>query len=138
MRDMYHNVKVSQLLDPDTLTDSQDSAEVDMQGYDSLNVHFAMGESGDALSGSLKWTLKLQHSDTSGSGWEDVTAAETLNGAATITVDAAAEDDAVYTFGYNGGKRFVQAVATATGSHSNGTPMAILAVQGHANLKPTV
>lgn len=58
------------------------------------------------------------------------------NAAATATIDDAAEDDAVIRFGYKGNKRYLQAVATATGSHSNGTPMAVLALLGSPSQAP--
>lgn len=136
MKDLLHSQKISQVLTPAVKTTTQTSAEVDMQGFESLNVLFSIGQSGDTLSGSVKWTLKLEHSDTTSTGFTDVDAAGVFNSAATVVIDAAAEDEAVYTLGYKGGKQFVRAVATATGTHSTGTPMAILAVQGDASLNP--
>lgn len=137
MKDLYHNVAVSQVLDPATVTSTQTSAAIDLRGYDSLSVAFALGQSGDTLSGSVYWTLKLQDSDDDAS-YSDVAASGVLNTAATITVDDAAEDSAVYTIGYTGGKRYVKAVATATGTHSNGTPMAIVALRGTPSLAPVL
>lgn len=137
MRDLYHNIAVSQPLNTVVATTTKTSTAIDMQGYDSLMVLFSLGIAGDTLSGSVYWTLKLQHSDDD-SSYADVTAASLHNGAATVVVDALTKDETVIPFGYNGGKRYVKAVATPTGTHSNGTPMAILAVKGNANRAPVI
>lgn len=136
MNDIFHNLKTTQISAPAVRTSTQTSSEVDMQGFGSLNVLFNLGESGDTLSGSVKWTIKLQHSDASGSGFADVDVADLLSDAATVVVDSGSEDDAVYIFGYKGNKRYVRAVIAATGTHTNGTPMAISAIQGDASLHP--
>ena len=52
------------------------------------------------------------------------------------TVDAAAEDDAVYPIGYTGPERYVRIVCTKTGTHSNGTPIGILALTNNIH-KPS-
>lgn len=127
MRDIYHNTKVEQVLDPLVATGTQTSATIDLQGYDAAQVIISVGESGDTLSGSVKWDFKLQDSDND-SDYEDVAVGDLHNAVATQTIDAAAEDDTALVFGYKGSKRYLQAVATATGSHSNGTPMAITAI----------
>ena len=51
-------------------------------------------------------------------------------------IDAPTEDSRTVKFGYMGSKRFVQALATATGSHSSGTPIGIIAVQGNPSVAP--
>ncbi|MDX2073476.1 MAG: hypothetical protein SFX19_03815 [Alphaproteobacteria bacterium] len=129
MRDLYRNILVTQHLDPATATTTRTSTTVDLQGYDSANLLFAVGQSGDTLSGSVYWTLKLTHSDDD-SSYSDVTLAELNNTAATVVIDSGSEDGTVYGFGYNGAKRYLRAVATPTGTHSNGTPLAIIALRG--------
>ncbi len=137
MKDLYHNIAVSQVIDPATATTTQTSSTIDLQGYDSLSVVFSIGASGDTLSGSVYWTLKLQDSDDD-SSYSDVAAAGVLNTAATVTIDDPTEDDTAYTIGYSGGKRYVKAVATPTGTHTNGTPMAIIALRGTPSIAPVV
>lgn len=129
MQDLYHNIKIEQILDPVVATGTQTSASIDLQGYDAAQIIIAVGESGDTLSGSLKWDFKLQDSDND-SVYEDVAVADLHNDVATVTIDDAAEDDTAIVFGYKGSKRYLQAVATATGSHSNGTPLAIIGMRG--------
>jgi hypothetical protein len=137
MKDLYHNLNVQQVLSPVVSTTSKTSSAIDMQGFESAIVSVAIGQSGDSLSGSVYWTLKLQHSDTD-SGYADVTADELMNDSATVVVNSSSLDETAYNFGYKGGKRYVKAVATPSGSHSSGTPIAMLAVQGHASYSPVV
>lgn len=136
MKDLYHNIKVQQALNPQNSTSTKTSDAIDLQGFNAASVVFAVGASADSLSGSIYWTLKLQHSDSENSNYEDVATADLLNDAATVVIDSASEDDAAYSFGYVGNKRYLKGVATPTGSHSSGTPLAILALKGEAGLNP--
>jgi hypothetical protein len=135
MKDLYSNVLVSQPALAATITATRTSSAVDMQGFNSLNVIFAVGQTGDTLSGSVYWTLKLTHSDDNVT-FPDVVASELNAGAATAVINSNSLDEAVYSFGYNGGKRYVKAVATNTGTHTNGTPMSVLALRGAAAYSP--
>lgn len=135
MRDLYHNVKVTQALSPVVATTTQTSTAIDLQGYGSASVCFAVGQSGDALSGSLYWTLKLQHSDD-GVAYSDVTAGELLGGAASVVIDSPSLDETAYHFGYAGGKRYIRAVATPSGTHASGTPIAAIALLGTPSYSP--
>lgn len=135
MRDLYHNVKATQVVVPATQTATVTSSAIDMKGYDSLSVLFDVGNSGDTLSGSVFWTLKLQDSDDD-SVYADVGTSGLLNSTATTVIDAPSEDSLAVAFGYIGGKRYVKAVATKTGTHTNGTPMGVIALQGNAAQRP--
>lgn len=137
MRDIYHNVAVSQALNPQTATTTRTSSTIDTQSFDALDVVFVLGAPGDTLSGSIYWTLKIQHSDDD-SSYADVPAASLNSPNATVVVDANAKASQSYGFGYSGGKRYVKAVATPTGTHSNGTPMAVVALKGHAAVRPVI
>lgn len=129
MRDIYRNILVTQHLNPVTSTTTKTSTSIDLQGYNSANVLFAVGASGDTLSGSVYWTLKLTHSDDD-TTYTDVALAELNNTAATVVVNSSSLDKTVYGFGYNGAKRYLRAVATPTGTHTNGTPLGMLALRG--------
>lgn len=135
MRDLYHNLLPAQVINPGTYTTTRTSTAIDTQGFNSALVLYAIGQCGDTLSGSLYWTLKLQHSDDDVS-YADVAATDVLNSSLTVTIDSSSKDRQVYAFGYQGGKRYLKAVATPTGSHSSGTPIGILSVLGHAGYKP--
>lgn len=135
MRDIYHNIAVSQPLNPVNSTATKTSAAIDLQGYNGASVIFALGIAADTLSGSIYWTLKLQHSDDD-SSYSDVGVADLLNTAATIVVDSSSKDETAYSFGYVGNKRYVKGVATPTGSHSSGTPIGIIALRGAPGYAP--
>lgn len=135
MRDIYRNILVTQHFNPATRTAATTSTTIDLQGYSSANVLFAVGSSGDTLSGSVYWTLKLTHSDDD-SSYSDVALAELNNSSATVVVDSSSKDKTVYGFGYNGAKRYLRAVATPTGTHSSGTPLGIIALRGTAAYSP--
>lgn len=130
MKDIYRNILVSQHLNPAAVSTAQTSSTIDLQGYDSANVVFAVGLSAATLSGSVYWTLKLTHSDESAANFTDVTEADLSNSAATVVIDSSSEDETVYGFGYVGSKRYLRAVATPTGSHGGTTPIGVIALRG--------
>ncbi len=137
MRDLYHNILVSQHLSPVVSTAAKTSTAIDLQGYNSANVVFSIGLAGDTLSGSVYWTLKLQHSDDD-STYADVTLSDLNNSALTVVVNSSSLDRATYGFGYQGAKRYLKAVATPTGTHTNGTPIGIIAMRSVAAYSPVV
>src|SRR5687768_12846823 len=117
MRDLYHNVKATQVLHPAVATTTQTSSTIDLKGFDSAMVTFAIGQSGDTLSGSVYWTLTLQHSDDD-SDYTTVTDDDISGGAASAVIDSASLDEAAYSFGYIGAKRYLKGIATPTGTHT--------------------
>lgn len=141
MRDLYHNVLATQVLSPVVATTTKTSSTIDMQGYNSVSIVFAVGLSGDTLSGSLYWTLSLQDSPDN-STWTAVAAtnisAGVDGGTATAVLNTTSSDRQVYSFGYIGGQRYIQAIATPTGSVSSGVPIGIVALRGTAGYKPVV
>ena len=78
------------------------------------------------------WAFALQHSDTSNASFTAVESTDVVlpDGGALgasglfATVDAAAEDDAVYRIGYVGGKRYIRVVATAANTPGS-TPIGV-------------
>lgn len=137
MRDIYRNVLVTQHFNPAVSSVTRTSTAIDTQGFNSVNVVFAIGASGDTLSGSVYWTLKLQHSDDD-STYTDVVAADLLNSSLTVVVDSSAKDKTAYAFGYTGSKRYLKGIATPTGTHTNGTPIGMLAMRGTAAYAPVL
>lgn len=137
MRDIYHNILVTQHLNPIVSTTAKTSTAIDLQGYNSASVIFNIGLAADTLSGSVYWTLKLQHSDDDIS-YGDLAAADLNNPSLTVVVDSSSKDRAAYSFGYLGNKRYLKALATPTGTHSSGTPIAITALRGRAGYSPVI
>ncbi|MEQ1705251.1 MAG: hypothetical protein ABL867_04685 [Rickettsiales bacterium] len=137
MRDLHHNVLVTQHLNPVVSTATKTSTAIDLQGYNGANIIFSIGQSGDTLSGSVYWTLKLQHSDDD-STYSDTAAADLNSPSLTNVVNSSSLDRTSYSFGYQGNKRYLKAVATPTGTHTNGTPIAIVALRGSASYNPVI
>ena len=108
---------------------------------DSLEFVANVGAAGDTLSGTVKIELELEHSDD-GTTWADcantdLTNSVTGTNAGTwAVIDADAEAGQVYRVGYIGSKRYVRAVSNITGTHTNGTPIAISAIKGHLHIEP--
>lgn len=139
MKDLHNNIKVVQALDPATVTADANGSGIDRQGFCAVEHIVSVGESGDTLSGSVYIELVIQESSDN-STWADVTAAaDVLVGADGIsaapdssgvfaTVDAAAEDDRHFRIGYRGSERYSRVQVDVTGTHTNGTPIAVLAV----------
>lgn len=136
MKDLYNHLNVTQSLDPATATATAKGAATDIQGYNSVMHVVNVGESGDTLSGSVYWTLTLQESDTTTDGDFTAVAAADMHGTNNVVIDAAAEDDAVHKFGYKGSKRYTRTIATATGTHTNGTPISMTAIRSNADVQP--
>jgi hypothetical protein len=138
MRDLYRNVKTTQIFNPTNSSVARTSSGVDTQGFSSATLLVAMGASGDTLSGSVFWTLKAQHSDDN-SSYSDCVAADLLNDpVATYVVDSSTKDKQAYSFGYKGTKRYLRAVATPTGTHTVGTPIGMVALLGDPAYAPVV
>lgn len=135
MKDLYHNLSVTQVTAPATLTATTTSSAIDLRGFASACVVFTVGASGDTLSGSVYWTLSLTESDDN-SSYTAVTSGDIASGSASIVIDSGSEDDQAYVMGYTGSKRYVKAVITKTGTHTNGTPFCVVALKGHASLQP--
>lgn len=113
-----------------TLTADANGADCDLLGFGGVTVLFNVGNSGDTLSGSVEINLEVQHSDDA-STWSacaDTDIIDSVTGANTGTVahiDAPAEDSAVFSTQYIGGKRYVRGVVNLVGTHSNGTPVSM-------------
>jgi hypothetical protein len=137
MRDLYHTTLVTQFLNPAVATSTKTSTSIDLQGFNALNVVFALGQAGDTLSSSLYWTLTLQHSDDN-STFTAVATTDCNAGVNSIVVNATTLDKTSYCIGYIGGKRYLQGVATPTGTHTNGTPIGIIGLRGCAAYRPVV
>ena len=147
MRDLHNNVKVTQTIDPVNATASTVGVAVDRQGFESVEHIVCFGESGDTLNGTNYWHIVLQHSDDN-SIWDEVTSAADVNVGADglssapnasgifATIDAAAEDDRHYRIGYVGGKRYSRIFVVENGTLTTGTPIAAVAVLGHAEQAP--
>lgn len=148
MKDYVNDKKVSQVLAPAART-ADAGAEIDRKGYDALTILFDFGAEGVTLSGTDKIECVLEHSDTSGSGFTAVAAADVIvpdnaptgaqapdtNGTVFVA-DGNADIPAIPAFGYKGSKRYVKATLNFSGTHGTGTPTAITAILENPAYRP--
>jgi len=141
LRDFENNLKYTQLIDPAAATADVDSASVDMANYESVAFYVLVGATGDTLDGSNHIQLEIETSadDSTFADCADAYITNAVTGTNTGTfalINAADEDDAVYMTEYRGNARYVRVVVNVTGTHTNGTPIAVLALRGQAKNLP--
>ena len=139
--DLENQTTISQVTDPVVVSADALSSVIDQAGFRDVTVLAAVGESGDTLSGSVYIELEMQESDDDSTytacADADITNAVTGTNTGTFAlIDAAAEDDAVFASQYLGDKQYVKVNINVTGTHTNGTPIGVLAVQSGENYLP--
>jgi hypothetical protein len=116
------------------------STGVDLKGFNSATIIAAIGTITNIANSPVpSWTLKLEESDSAATGFSAVAEADMLldygnnDGSVTTgvwaTIDAAAEDDKIYTCGYIGTKRYIRVVATAADT-PGATPVTVVIQKG--------
>lgn len=118
---------------PVVMTTTQTGTGIDKQGFKGTCHIIAIGDSGDTLSGTVYFTLALEESNDDSTYNACVTAdciGQTLAVTTAIfdTIDAPAEDSKNVLVQYVGQKRYSRIVVTITGTHTNGTPIGIVAL----------
>ena len=139
--DLENTSTISQVIDPVVVSADALSTAINQAGFTDVTALVAVGESGDTLSGTVYIELEMQESDDDSTYTACADADITNSTAGTNTgtfalIDAAAEDDAVYTSKYLGSKQYVKVNINVTGTHTNGTPIGVLAVQSGENYLP--
>ena len=149
MRDLHSTIGVKLLLPPTPVNNDGAATPAngfDVSGFGSAELIVSIGNSGDSLSASRAMKVVIEDSDDD-ANYAPVAADDLLigsDGVATppagdgvvATIDAANEDNIKVRAGYIGVKRFARARVDFIGTHSNGTPISILAIGGHPNLIP--
>jgi len=141
MRDVHSNLGIVQSLDPAVTTATRVGAPIDRQGFESVEHIISLGMSGDTLSPSVSLSLKLEESED-GSNWSavvndsDVLGSSVDDSGTFALIDDGAEDGQAYAVGYVGDARYCRVQVAVTGTHSNGTPVAAVALLGHGPVKP--
>jgi hypothetical protein len=141
MRDLHSNLGLVQSLDPAVTTASRVGAPIDRQGFESVEHIVSLGMSGDTLSPTVSLSLKLEESED-GSNWSpvvndsDVLGAPVDGSGTFALIDDGAEDGQAYAVGYVGDARYCRVQVVLAGTHTNGTPVAALALLGHGSVKP--
>jgi len=110
VKDLVFGKVCSESLVNTTLAGSATGNAIDGQGYFATKHILMTG----AI--TVDVVVKLQESDSSGSGYTDVAAADLVgadSGVNTVTFDAATEDNTCKQLGYLGGKRYTRISVTA-------------------------
>ena len=124
---------------------NQTGSTVSMSGYQGVDFAVAIAATGDTLSTSIYYELYLVDSPD-GTTWSDVAAQFVQNGAnntalaahsGVIAVVSSSNASAqVIEGGYLGIQPYVRLMVAVTGTMTNGTNMAAVAIQGHGKHNP--
>lgn len=130
MRDLKNNLGAAASLNPAARTASADGAGVDLDGFDSAMVVFAIG-----LYTNGSFTPLVKESDDNVT-FTEVAAAD-LEGSLTV-IDDVSDDNTVQRVGYKGNKRYIAACVAEGSSPAPGTGLVIggSVVRGHAHGTP--
>lgn len=124
MRDLKNNIDVVNSIDPDDYTATENGAGVDLQGFEGAVVAFSVGTVTDGTH-----TPKVQESDSQGSGYTDVAAADLIGSLSDLASDTNQR------VGYIGSKRYVRGVLTVSGA-TVGAQAAAVVIRGIAHRRP--
>ena len=135
MKDLANNISVVQSIAPVVGSSDTNGTGVDLQFFESAVAVVDTGVEGDTLSSSVKIDFILEDSDDN-SSWSAVTSQSSVTDGTVdssgifLTLDANAATPQVTSIGYVGGKRYLRVTADFTGTHSNGTPIAVSIIKG--------
>lgn len=133
-------------------TEGKPANGFDTRGFNYVELTALCGISGDTLSGSVKYEIKLEESDTDVDGnfvaitdasrvVVGLTPARTTAPAAggiIATVDDAAEDPAHFRIGVFPSKRYVRLWFDTTGTHTNGFPACVIGQGYNPSVAPAI
>ena len=125
MKDLYSEIGVVAAVAPATLTATNTSAAIDLQGFDSACAIIQTG----AIAGAGNFTPSFTECATSGGVYTAVAAAD-LNGSFTDPLAASS----TYKVGYRGNKRYIKTVLTL----NSGTAIVagVVVIKGNAAASP--
>lgn len=144
--DLKNNQKTTIHITPATLDADANGVAVDTKDFGSLTFGIYVGVGGITFTTTNKVEFTMQESDDN-STWTaapddalilDPTAAAPGGTGIVRTLNAAkaAADTTMATVGYRGKKRYARIRAEFGGTHSSGTPMAVVAIQSHPRVRP--
>jgi hypothetical protein len=139
MRDEASYMQVKRVISPAVVTDNTAivGQVIDRQGYDALTYIIATGTLADD---DATFTVLLEESDQSGSGFAAVDDKDMISQSAGSAPEAAAsfgaaDDHEVRKIGYIGNKRYTRLTITPANNTGN-APIAAVAVLARAEQKP--
>jgi hypothetical protein len=139
MKDLYNHIKTIQAVEPFKVLDATvpTTVEIDLAGFNSAVIEISHAEKPVGDTGTIDVTLT--HADDDGTGvagsYTAVAAADvqgvTPVAGVILNLATALVAKAIHRVGYIGGKRFIKAAVTETGSNATGTLMSITIIKGH-------
>jgi hypothetical protein len=134
MKDLMNVIDVKRVLSPVSVADNtaQVGEVVDRKGYDGLTYIIATGSLGDA---GAEFTVLLEESDASGSGYAAVADAD-LIGTEALASFIQSDDNKCFKLGYKGAKRYTRMTITPT-NNATASLIAAVAVLSSPQVAPT-
>lgn len=121
---LFHNLKAVPAIASGSKADAADGTEIDRKGSQSILFIVNTG----AVSGSGDFGIKVQESDSTGTGYADAAADDVISG-----VPATLGATAAYQVEYIGKKRFVRLAITKAGGTS--IQLGAVAIVGHQHIQ---
>lgn len=136
MLDLHNSMKATVAIVPQTATNS-DAAIVgeiiDMAGFDTCEIAILTGTLTDP---NATFAVTLEHGDDSGLSDTAACVAGDLLGTLALAGFTYADDKKTKKIGYRGTKRYIRATVTPTGNNAGDAPIAAVAIQTAARVKP--
>lgn len=128
MQDLMNSIDVKRVISPVSVADNtaQVGTVVDRRGYDSLTYVIATGSIADA---DATFTVLLEESDVSGSGYTAVADAD-LIGTEVLAAFQFDDDNECRKLGYKGAKRYTRLTITPV-NNASAALISAVAVLGH-------
>jgi hypothetical protein len=136
MRDLAHNIAVRPVIVPAVNTDLGTTplvgTVIDRLGFESLTYGIITGTLSDA---DATYAVLMEESDVSNADFTAV-ADDDLIGTEAAGGFNYGDDGETRKLGYVGNKRFTRLTITPTGANSGNSPIAAVAILGHAHERP--
>lgn len=136
MLDLHNYIKASIAIAPQTATNADTAIVgeiIDMAGFDTCELVLLTGTLTDT---DVTAAVTLEHGDDSALSDTAAPAAGDLLGTTAAMALTAASDKVTKKIGYRGTKRYIRATVTPTGNNSGAFPIAMVAIQSAARVKP--
>jgi hypothetical protein len=134
MKDLMNNIDVKRVISPVSVADNtaQVGQVIDGQGAGSITYLIAMGSIADA---DATFTVLLEESDASGSGFSAVADAD-LIGTEALAGFVFSDDDKCRKLGYKGAKRYTRLTITPA-NNASAALLSAVAILGAPQMSPT-
>jgi len=139
MKDLHNNIDITSILHPIGITDTAIYPDIDLAGANSAELVIDIGLDA-ALTGTAYWEFHLYDS-ADGVTYAVVETADMLGVTVTagliLTVNSTDEDNTIYSYGYVGGKRYLELVVTEAGTALTGV-MGIMIIKSDLLDSPAI